>query len=404
MAGKFTFSHASIKELTPPCKNREYYQDAKQTGFRLAITSKGTITFQCKAWSNAHKKTITVTLGKFPTLDVATARKLAAETMTAIQTGRDLEQQRQEQKAESTFSDIFDRYMKQHAKPHKKSWKSDEDNYRLYIKKPFGNKKVSTITTDQVRSWHNKTGNINGIYVANRALATLRVVYNTCLDHLPNPARKVKQFKEQSRDRFLQPSELANFFKAVSEEQNKDIADYIMLSLFTGARRTNVLSMKWKDIDLDTQTWKIPATESKNAESISIPLINEALEILQVRKKHTSSFFVFPGRGKSGHLSEPKRGWLRICIAAGLTEIVNGEHKSTVRLHDLRRTMGSYQTMTGASTTIVGKTLGHKSHQATAIYSRMNLDPVRTSMEKAAEAMLGAAVSEKNKVVKISEG
>ena len=58
-----------------------------------------------------------------------------------------------------------------------------------------------------------------------------------------------------------------------------------------------------------------------------------------------------------------------------------------VRLHDLRRTLGSYQTITGASSTIVGKTLGHKSPEATAVYARLNLDPVRNSMEKAVAAM-----------------
>jgi len=80
-------------------------------------------------------------------------------------------------------------------------------------------------------------------------------------------------------------------------------------------------------------------------------------------------------------MEEPKGAWKTLLRRAGL---------DNVRLHDLRRTMGSYQTMSGASTAIVGKTLGHKSPASTAVYARLNLDPVRQSMENAVSAMLAA--------------
>ena len=61
-----------------------------------------------------------------------------------------------------------------------------------------------------------------------------------------------------------------------------------------------------------------------------------------------------------------------------------------LRLHDLRRTLGSWQAATGASLPIIGKSLGHKSLAATQIYARLNLDPVRASINKATDAMLTA--------------
>lgn len=64
---------------------------------------------------------------------------------------------------------------------------------------------------------------------------------------------------------------------------------------------------------------------------------------------------------------------------------------SNLRLHDLRRTLGSYQAATGANSYIIGRSLGHKSTQATAIYARLSIDPVRDSVEKAAKAMLDYA-------------
>jgi integrase len=62
-----------------------------------------------------------------------------------------------------------------------------------------------------------------------------------------------------------------------------------------------------------------------------------------------------------------------------------------LRIHDLRRTLGSWQAKTGASLAIIGKSLNHKSHQATAIYARLDLDPVRQSVNTATQAMLAAA-------------
>ncbi len=59
-----------------------------------------------------------------------------------------------------------------------------------------------------------------------------------------------------------------------------------------------------------------------------------------------------------------------------------------LRLHDLRRTFASYQAITGANLQTIGKSLGHKNSDSTKIYARLNLDAVRSSMEKATEAML----------------
>jgi integrase len=62
-----------------------------------------------------------------------------------------------------------------------------------------------------------------------------------------------------------------------------------------------------------------------------------------------------------------------------------------LRIHDLRRSLGSWQAKTGASLAIIGKSLSHKTAQATAIYARLDLDPVRESVERATSAMLAAA-------------
>ena len=91
---------------------------------------------------------------------------------------------------------------------------------------------------------------------------------------------------------------------------------------------------------------------------------------------------MFPGRGKTGHLVEPKAAWRALLRRGGL---------SGVRLHDLRRTFGSWQALTGASLPVIGKSLGHTQPSTTSIYARLTIEPVRESVTKATRAMFGAA-------------
>ena len=99
-------------------------------------------------------------------------------------------------------------------------------------------------------------------------------------------------------------------------------------------------------------------------------------------RKAGSGEFVFPGEGVTKHIVEPKKAWATLLKAAGIENL---------RIHDLRRTLGSWQARTGASLPIIGKSLNHKTHQATAIYARLDLDPVRQSVNTATAAMMEAA-------------
>ena len=235
-------------------------------------------------------------------------------------------------------------------------------------------------------------GNISKSTI-NRAFAIVSTVFNKCAPHMPNPCREIGKYKEKSRDTFLNKNELQRFFSELESLHTPDyLKDYLLLSLYTGARRSNILGMKWKDVDLDLKFWIIPAEESKNSEPMVVPLIKQTLEILQRRKKKASSVFVFPGIGKTGHLVEPKKAWKALLKRASLNP--------HYRLHDLRRTMGSWQAITGSSTKLIGASLGHKSETATAVYARLTIDPVRKSMERAAAAM-DSAKEDTSKVVPI---
>ena len=108
-----------------------------------------------------------------------------------------------------------------------------------------------------------------------------------------------------------------------------------------------------------------------------------ALDVLRVRRETTNdSEWVFPSRSAIGHLQEPKRAWKTILKNADITDL---------RMHDLRRTLGSWQAMTGSILQTIGKSLGHKNARTTEVYARLSLEQVRESVDKATAAMLEAA-------------
>lgn len=391
MSQKVNFTKALLLEARPTSnKERLVLWDAKTPGLQCRISHTGNITFSIYKRMKGYAAE-RVTLGKFPQMSIEQARINAAKVNAAIAVGDNPAKVNRAHKAEMTFTELYNEYEEKHSKHKKKSWKNDKSQFDLYLEKSIGHKKLSQIKRADIVNLHlsisrqiKPAKDKDGIpqyktTTANRVLALLSSVFNwgvkngKCPD---NPIKGIEKNKERSRDRFLQPEELSNFFKAVQNDPNETIRDYVLLSLYTGARRSNVVSMRWNDISLQHKVWRIPQT--KNGEPIVVPLIEEAIEILKNRKDNGSPF-VLPGTSECKHLVDPKKGWKRILEKAGIENL---------RLHDLRRTLGSWQAIMGSSTLVIGKSLGHKSQKATEVYARLNIDPVRKSLESAVGAML----------------
>lgn len=384
----FNFTHAGIEKLLPAeTGSTDYYFDQGQRNLCLAVSPKGNKSFYI--WRKVKTRKVRFKIGRFPELSLKEARTECAAYLNRIEKGDDVEAARRAIREEPTLQEFFNRYLETYAKQHKKSWTYEESTFTLHLAPPLGQRKLSAITHEQVLKLHQGLGQQwidenkqkhGGQVIANRTLRLLTLLYSKAKEwgyypsHKDAPTRYVKLFKEKARERFLQGEELPRFFQALADEPNRDIRDYILVSLFTGARKSNVLSMTWHEVDFGRQEWRIP--ETKNGESLVIPLVDEVTAILEERKQHRASIFVFPGTGQSGHLRDPKRGWQRLLKRA---EIEN------LTIHDLRRTLGSWQTIAGATPFVVGRSLGHKSLKSTQIYARMNLDPVRESVSGAAK-------------------
>jgi integrase len=281
------------------------------------------------------------------------------------------------------LEDYLERRLRAHAKDPDRAIQSARWQFNGYLT-VWRDRKLSTIQRTDVRSLHAEVGEKHGKVTANRLVQLVRTLFNWALKTElwsgENPARGITPFPESSRTRFVQPEELPKLFSALSQETNLDLRDFVLLALFTGARRSNVFAMRWDQLDVMRGLWTIP--DPKSRVPYVIPLTEEALGILaQRRRRHPNVEWIFPSSGWTGHITDMKRAWRSLLVRAKITGL---------RIHDLRRTLGSWQAGIGVSLPIIGKTLGHQSSDATEVYARLHLDPVRKAIDAAKRAMLTA--------------
>jgi integrase len=290
---KLNFTKAAIESLPPPAKGWAYHYDAKTRGLAIGISHTGARSFV--VYRKVQGRPERITLGRYPDLTIEQARGKAASINSAIAHGENPADKRRQDRKEMTFGQLFAEYLQRHAKPNKRTWDEDEAMFNQYLR-TLAKLKFSSLTRAQIASIHSRIGAAHP-RTANKVLALVSSIFGRAAEwglwDKPNPAKGIKKFKERSRDRFLQSDELPRFFQAVAEEPNGAIRDYVLLSLLTGARRSNVLAMRWEAISFSRGEWRIPQT--KNGTPHVVTLSPEALAILANRKPAEATGYVFPG-------------------------------------------------------------------------------------------------------------
>lgn len=420
------FTKTAIAALPGAPKGKRYFiNDSEVKGLVLMVTATGHKSYYLR--KNINKVKERILIGRYPDLPIEEARKIVIHKLSLIAQGVDLVASIRRKRDEMTLGELFQEYMERYSMPNKKSWIYDQREITKYLSHWF-NRKLSDIKKPEIRHLHETIHKKNGLYQANRMLERIRAMYNKAIEwdwEGINPTHGIKKYKEKSRDRFIQPHEMPHFMYALNTEQNETVRDFFWILLLTGARKTNTLQMRWQEINWELRSWRIP--DSKNGEVLTLPLIDRAIEILRTRRFSTNSEWVFPGENPEKNYNDPKRAWRRTLKRATISlwstdpglkilidelkqqihetyfgdklfaqikaqakskGIVLPEGLMSIRLHDVRRTLGSYQAINGSSLQIIGQSLGHKSLQSTQVYSRLTIEPVRQSVEEAADVML----------------
>ena len=281
-----------------------------------------------------------------------------------------------EEKPKRTWQEAVVRWLKEHE--HKKS--IDKDKQRLKILDQwFRGVLLSDIDRnlvdrakeerkDQYKMCNGKVGRdkVSKAEV-NRMLALLRSILFAARDDWEwiESCPKIKLFKEPKRRvRWLRPEEAARLV----EELPAHLKAVVRMSLATGLREQNVLGLKWQNIDLARRVAWIDGDETKNAKALSVPLNDEAMNVLLAERfKHDENVFTYRGMPLKGANT---RAWQNALKRAGIENF---------RFHDLRHTWASWHVQNGTSLNVLQELGSWESVEMVRRYAHLAPDTLATA-------------------------
>lgn len=342
-------------------KDQCVYWDDTLIGFGLRVYSGGKRTYVCSYRVSRRKRL--ASLGRADAVTLEEARKKARRYLGQVADNADPQAQSDAERSAITCKLLVESYIEKHAKPKKKTWKRDVSSLnRLFLPKHSARLAVS-ISTQEIELIHlTKGAKTKG--EANTFVKVVRKMYNWARKSrlIPrtsdNPASGITLFPSIVRKRYVKPAEMPSLLASLEAEENEYGRHAIWLLLLSGLRVNELLRAKWSDIDWDNRTLQIGIT--KNGEPLLAPLSDAALDRLRLIPRIKDNPYIICGRKPGTHLVNLYEVWVRIRKAANLND---------VRLHDLRRTVGSWLVQGGQTLYLVGAVLNHKDPKTTAGYA-----------------------------------
>ena len=251
---------------------------------------------------------------------------------------------------------------------------------RDYIGPKLGRIYADKLTPQMVVRFHDALG--NKPRTANYCVSTISSMWGWAnkrgLINLENPCLGIQRYDEVKRKRYLTAPEIKLLAEAFREEEQ--ISPFavaaIKILIMTGARLGEILSAKWEWIDGDIL--KLPDSKT-GAKDITLP--SPVLDVLSLLPRLEGNPYIIVGKKSGQHMINLRKPWMRIVKRAGI------EH---VRLHDLRHSFASFAVSSGASLTLIGGQLGHRSIATTQRYAHLSRDPARQATETTANIIAEA--------------
>ncbi|HQQ00100.1 MAG TPA: tyrosine-type recombinase/integrase [bacterium] len=349
--------------------------DSELKGFGVRCFATGIKSFVLWYYFQGTRRRLT--LGQYGAMTLDQAKRKARSILGQVGLGTDPAGEKRAQEKESlTVRGLSEHFMREYSIPHKRSTSEDQRRFRMHILPAIGNRRADSVTTADITRIHNDIGNDQGHpreanNVRNLIATTYRFAIENgyLLENHPNPARRVKKFQEQTRDRYLAESEWPILAESIDREENPFVRAAFMLLLLTGIRKGELLRMQWSDINFETVTLRIPLT--KGGEPRTIPLNSAAIEILKSLPRQSD--FVIAGKNPGEPFVGLQKCWARIIRRSGIEDL---------RIHDLRRSHGSWALSHGVSLETVSRLLGHRSVRITEqVYAFMSDDLPRAGTE-----------------------
>jgi integrase len=280
-----------IKKLALP-KVRKEVPDGKVSGLYLVAQPSG-----AKSWAVRYRiagQPKKLTLGPYPAIDLATARKRAQEAIGDVAGGKDPASEKkatralaraardaEDRRLDRIATSYLERYVKRNVG---EAWgKEIERLLRVEILPKLGDKQIGMTKKAHILDLLDAIVDRGSPITANRAFAVLRQLFNWATDRdliEVSPMPRSAPAPEQARDRVLSDEEIQLVWRAF-DQIGWPFGPIGKLLLLTGARRDEIGEGSWSELDLDARTWTIPAARTKNEEAHEMPLSDTALDILK---------------------------------------------------------------------------------------------------------------------------
>lgn len=375
--------------------------DSEVMGYRARRqTEGGAIAFELRYRVDGRERLLK--LGSMGKLTIEQGRDLARKYVGKIADGEDPQKAKVEKRiADASALSVADavHLYREHGpldKPDKRasSWERDRIAFDRHLIPLLGKRRLDSITTSDLSKWQadvasgktaklEKTGKrglarvTGGKGTAARGMLAVSAMLAWCvrrklLDN--NPARDVARYQTGGNDRYLSEVEGGKLWQAVADLEHEKALTPAQAMIFrllavTGARRGEIVGLRWGEVDLRRGLLLLPPLRHKTgraAKPKAIPLPGVAVALLTDWPKALGAAagqdWLFPKMDGSGPIEPPKRAWAKVVKRADLAGL---------RLHDLRHTVASWAVGSGTSLPIVAKLLGHASTATTQRYSHL---------------------------------
>lgn len=411
--------------VLPEAGSRTLLFDSEIAGFGVRVTPRARTFFvQYRAGTGRAAPKRRLSLGQYGALTLEQARSLARAVLADVAKGQDPAANRNASKDAPTVSAFGVEYLQEVWSRRKET--TAREYARLWAKHvvpSIGSRRLIDVLPADIARLHRAMRSTP--YNANRVLAVLGSFFTYAerqgvRPKHTNPAHEIEPFKEESRERFLTPAEVARLGEALNRAEKKGLpvpevlrkqkrgisasrrakltgrkrgpykrrkepvevqpanpfaVAAIRFLLLTGWREQEALTLRWSDLNLDRGTATLPDTKTGRSQRV---IGAPARLLLSQLPRVGRSPFVFPGAAPERPLATLTRVWFAARHAAKLDD---------VRLHDLRHSFASVSASSGGSLLLIGKLLGHHDTSTTAKYAHLLDDPIRQAADTASNTL-----------------
>lgn len=342
-----------------------FYWDTQIPGFGVRVSPKGRKTYAVQYRIGGRTKR--VSLGVHGAITPDEARELARRTLGEVSRGEDPSGKKRQERRAPHLSALCDRFLDEYVPSRCKP--STQREYRrccdIFIRPKLGAMKVQDVARPDIAALHHDLR--DKPYQANRVLGVLSKMFNLAevwglRPDGSNPTRHVHKYKEEKRERYLEPHEIESLWRVLDQAviegtETAHVSAAFKLLLLTGCRMSEIQKAQWSWVRGNVLVLPNAKTGPRR-----VMLSRSALDVLSVLPRISDNPNIIIGAVQGQHVTDLQKPWRRIRKAAGIED---------VRIHDLRHTYASLAAAAGHSLPVIGKLLGHTQAQTTARYAHL---------------------------------